>query len=498
MLRATGPGPEVIVFTASRGSKPSEEAPQYCGGHGAFTCALLTGMKGAADRNKDGTVTIDELSRYLQDKVPELTSNRQIPDVRFEEPDVPMSYPDKSDQPIAWLRHQPPFFLMLSSYTARDPFPQQRRPLPAAFEDDWQRYRALIASNAPASQKDEAALTMSIALEGEGQKVLLQYLRGDAAPPSVDDYWRAAELFERASEIHPSEDELRAKAKFCAGRALIEGQKYDDAEAALREAIALDPRGPFAYNALGIAELRRGKFREAAGQLTKAAELAPRWAYPYHNLAQDYIAMGRYSEAEKAYQQALDRGPNYSYLYLTLGMLYAEQMKRPDKAIATFQRALQVNPSDFQAANHLGVLFQARGDRKSAEAQYRRAAEMAPAAVLPRQNLGRLMLEEGNDGGAEAMAREILALDQGNGEGHDLLGEVFQKRGNLTDAGAEYVMALQSSPNDPELFEHLGDLSMKQNNREAAAAQFRKAIELTADARAKSRLAGKLRSAERK
>ncbi len=42
-------------------------------GHGVFTYALLEAMKGAADRNGDGKITIKEVDAYLQDEVPVLT-----------------------------------------------------------------------------------------------------------------------------------------------------------------------------------------------------------------------------------------------------------------------------------------------------------------------------------------------------------------------------------------------------------------------------------------
>lgn len=42
-------------------------------GHGVFTFALLEGMKGGADMNGDGKITIKELDAFLQDQVPILT-----------------------------------------------------------------------------------------------------------------------------------------------------------------------------------------------------------------------------------------------------------------------------------------------------------------------------------------------------------------------------------------------------------------------------------------
>ena len=43
------------------------------GGHGAFTCALLEGLSGKADRNGNGTVEVRELADYVEERLPEIT-----------------------------------------------------------------------------------------------------------------------------------------------------------------------------------------------------------------------------------------------------------------------------------------------------------------------------------------------------------------------------------------------------------------------------------------
>jgi uncharacterized caspase-like protein len=43
------------------------------GGHGAFTYALLQGLRGAADRNRNGTVEVRELADYVEETLPTIT-----------------------------------------------------------------------------------------------------------------------------------------------------------------------------------------------------------------------------------------------------------------------------------------------------------------------------------------------------------------------------------------------------------------------------------------
>jgi len=55
------------IITASRPSEVSIELPEL--GHGIFTYYLVQGLKGAADLNKDGIVTVQELYEYVEQQV---------------------------------------------------------------------------------------------------------------------------------------------------------------------------------------------------------------------------------------------------------------------------------------------------------------------------------------------------------------------------------------------------------------------------------------------
>ena len=55
------------IVTASRPAEVSMELPEL--GHGVFSYFLLQGLKGAADANRDGIVTLDELYAYVEQQV---------------------------------------------------------------------------------------------------------------------------------------------------------------------------------------------------------------------------------------------------------------------------------------------------------------------------------------------------------------------------------------------------------------------------------------------
>lgn len=83
-----------VVFAASTGNQYSIEDPAW--GNGAFTKALIEGLRGRADYPGKGRITINMLDLYLSERVKELTKGQQTPTTT-----KPQSIPDF---PVAWVQ----------------------------------------------------------------------------------------------------------------------------------------------------------------------------------------------------------------------------------------------------------------------------------------------------------------------------------------------------------------------------------------------------------
>jgi len=73
--------PGVAVFTAAMAGETSQSGLQWGGGHGVFAWHLLEGMRGRADRNQDGVVTLEDVFEYVREHVRRDTQDRQHPQV---------------------------------------------------------------------------------------------------------------------------------------------------------------------------------------------------------------------------------------------------------------------------------------------------------------------------------------------------------------------------------------------------------------------------------
>ena len=77
LSRMAGAGSGRVILTASGGREVAQESSEI--GHGVFTYYLLEGLRGAADIDHDGRVDIDEIYKYVSQKVSSATHGRQNP-----------------------------------------------------------------------------------------------------------------------------------------------------------------------------------------------------------------------------------------------------------------------------------------------------------------------------------------------------------------------------------------------------------------------------------
>jgi tetratricopeptide (TPR) repeat protein len=123
---------------------------------------------------------------------------------------------------------------------------------------------------------------------------------------------------------------------------LLEG-KYEEAEKAYQQAIALQPDHPWINCNLGRSLLNQGKIEGAIPYLQKAIELDGNIAEAYYNLGNAFTKQNRFEEAVNAYRQAIELEPDQFLYYHQLGDCLLLQGKY-EEAIDSYKKAVQINP----------------------------------------------------------------------------------------------------------------------------------------------------------
>jgi Tfp pilus assembly protein PilF len=128
----------------------------------------------------------------------------------------------------------------------------------------------------------------------------------------------AITLYQQSIALHPT-----AEAHTFLGWTYSFQGRYDDAIAACKEAIAVDPDFGNPYNDIGSYLIKLGHLDEAISWL-EAAIKAPRYEprhYPHCNLGQVYWAKGLLTRAKEEFERALAIEPDYTFARAALSAI---------------------------------------------------------------------------------------------------------------------------------------------------------------------------------
>jgi eukaryotic-like serine/threonine-protein kinase len=192
--------------------------------------------------------------------------------------------------------------------------------------------------------------------------------------------------------------------------------------AAYQKAIQLDPGYYAGYHGLGIFYYYRGDYMNAAEQFQKSIEQAPGLFDEYTNLGAALDDLGRDAEAEKALLTSLKLHETARALN-SMGAVRAYQ-KRDTEAIAYYQRAVAIDPTNYVFLQNLADSERRLGRLHDARAAYQKAMHIA-----------------------------LMALERDPREGYDrgFVAYIFARLGDRKRAENEIAQALQLSKGETKV-----------------------------------------------
>jgi tetratricopeptide (TPR) repeat protein len=319
-------GKSLFSLTASRDRERSYESSDWGGGHGIFTYYVVKGLEGAADANRDGIVTADELAEYVRTNVRTATNNQQTPTSERGsfDPNMMLAFVPSNRQPDA---PPPPKFGTLIFETNMDgvevfvdgksagvankstplklpglvPGTHVVEGVRMGYEPDGPRDETVYPGQ-------ETAVTIKILIARRRDKAAVDHLdRGIAAytKGGASNYRKAVEELEQALAVDPQ----FSQAALYLGRAY--NALFDEKQAAtyMRKAVQIDPDYLEAHASFAGVLLDQGDLDEALRQLNVVRLRDPGNATMWYLLSQVYCRKASYSEAIEAAQKAIQLTP---------------------------------------------------------------------------------------------------------------------------------------------------------------------------------------------
>jgi tetratricopeptide (TPR) repeat protein len=490
---------EMLGLMASRPKETSLEGTQFGGGHGAFTYSVMHALEGAADQDKNHTVTAGELIDYVRTDVSSITQNKQHPR-DFGNIENATKVADVSAAGINITRFK-------TLYDSRNGGPLLFAqgagvpPVSAEAQRDIDAFQAAIrAGHLLPTDPGSAFLlidrlrrelspemmflqenNLRVALENQAQQVLLRYLAGDQNPQTKNDFDAGSQYMEAALNLTPESLYLKGRDSFFMGRALLFEKQYPRAASLLETSVRIDPGEAYGYNALGIAYLEQADFAKAIPAFRDAAKRAPNWSYPLHNLALAYMEAGDAEGAIRSYQQAIRITPQFGYLPYNLGLVY-QRLNRRREAEESYRKAMALSPASAEPLNALGTLKAAEGRSAEAERFYRDALAKNPNLLPARHNLA-VLLSSSKDRQAEAidLYRQNLAARADYLPSRLALAELLASRGDTAGAIEQYRAVIVQAPDYLAARVALAGALSKAGQPDAALEQLRAAVKLETD-----------------
>lgn len=435
-----------VVFSSCDIDQVSLETPET---GGVFTNYLCEGLKGPANTNGDGYITVSELANYVTQKVREwsFANNAAMTPILANavSGDIPLVVVPESGQKYAFAEPQrvDPQSLLISrelsfeelqgALGVQENLAQAKVILYGSREEA--SLNAEFRSDLKIEQVEQAIGQLRSYLaaypespEGHRYMSLAQWLRVGmtVAKPESAEYYAGIDAnvlpeLARAVELEPHNP-----ANFLyQAQVLLDRGHWDQAIAAAQQALALNPDLIYGYINWGQALNLQGKYGEALRVLQTAAQKFPDNPHVWKNMADAYLnrgqptaALGPLQTAERLYTEV---GTGY---YATLAFFlqnlgYAYYWTDRDKANQAFAQAIdtiKAHEADEADNPYYWKFFGSLSYSLNRMADYRAgvllSSEMDPGDAYVLTDRGVYYRVIGNETLAESDIRQALALEQ--------------------------------------------------------------------------------------
>lgn len=254
----------------------------------------------------------------------------------------------------------------------------------------------------------------------------------------------------------------------------------DQAEAAYRRILEVNPDHPVALHLLGVIALQVGRPAVAIDLIGKALTRLPSYADAHFNLGNALLATDRAEEAAASYRKAIEYRPDHASAHYNLGTVLKD-LGRPEDAVASYRAAIRHDPLLDQAHGNLGMVLQALGRLEEAVQIYTDALSLNPALVEARNNLGNALKHLGRLEEAESSYRAALESSPSHPEAHYNLAVLLRETGRLDEAIGGFKAALAAKPDYAQAHYSLGIAFQELGELDAAVDSYRAAIKYRQD-----------------
>ena len=254
-----------------------------------------------------------------------------------------------------------------------------------------------------------------------------------------------------------------------AGRARHVAGDGAGAEAAYRQALAIDPGAADAWHGLGALAHARGHHVEAIALVRRALQARPRTGHYHLVLGACLLALGQAEAARAALTLAATLAPDDWRAHAALGRVLA-RLGRSGEARASLERAASLAPGSAEVGHALAVLDLATGAPDAAVGRFASLAASAGRDAVSLANWGAALQAAGRFDEAETVLGDALAGAPDSVEALSNRGLARLGVGRLDAALGDLRRAHGLAPADRAVMRNLASAHYERDERGAARA----------------------------
>ncbi|HSF03014.1 MAG TPA: tetratricopeptide repeat protein, partial [Solirubrobacterales bacterium] len=258
--------------------------------------------------------------------------------------------------------------------------------------------------------------------------------------------------------------------------------RADSAPVALKtaeDAVAKHPTSAVVQEARGEALSSMARSDDAVAAFRKALELDPKLTLARSRLAFELIRQNKAAEAVAEARKATEAEPKSGEAFAVLGLaILAQNPKDWNAAIAEAQQGAFVTPKNPMVQVAVGKIFEAAGNYDQASAAYARALESDPGYTTARLAQLQSDIARGKVGSTVADLKKLAESMPGHGEAQQLVGEQLLRKSEYGEAIPALEKATQLTPGSATAWALLGTAYRFNRRYDETVAAFKKAVEL--------------------
>lgn len=205
----------------------------------------------------------------------------------------------------------------------------------------------------------------------------------------------------------------------------------------------------------------------AVDEYSKATKVEPKNPSPLIFLANAYILKKEYPNAEKTLEKAVSINREFLPAYTTYSTLYYQE-KKYNQSIQWADSGLKIFPRSPELYNRRGLARWKLADTRKAGLEFRKAIELEPSFFEAENNLAFLLMEEGRFGEAKQIFKGLSQKNPVNKEEYkrstifcqqsELIesGDRFLQQGKIKNAVRLYDQAKLLNPDEPSVWNAYG------------------------------------------